>query len=127
MLSSCNNNITSNLINTDNLFNKELKALKKHCPQTYKYLIFKFQPFSKDGIYEENLPTSKEFKFVYGQIKIKYEVRNGIAYYQNLEPSQFFIDSYKFELDAYKGIYYRNNRDKFMIDLFFTLKKKGIM
>ena len=59
-------------------FNKKLKALKKYCPQSYKYLMFRFKKsnfFEKeDGEYEINLPTSKEFKFIYGQIKIKYEI-----------------------------------------------------
>ena len=113
-------------IHKDNEFEKKLRALKKYCPQSYKYLIFEFKKsnyFEKsDGEYEINLPTSKEFKFVYGQIKIKYEIKKGIPYYKNLEPSQFLIDGYRFDLDVYKGIYYRNNRDKFMINLFFTQK-----
>ena len=85
-------------------------------------MLFEHQNQVIDGIYEEELPTSKEFKFVYGQIKIQYEIKNGIPYYQNLEPSQFFMDGYRFDLNVYKGIYYRNNRDKFMINLFITLK-----
>lgn len=76
---------------TTNQFNKKLRALKKYCPQAYKYLLFEHQNQREDGIYEEELPTSKEFKFIYGQITIKYEIRHGVPYYQNLEPSQFFL------------------------------------
>ncbi len=109
-------------INITNQFNKKLRALKKYCPQAYKHLLFEHQIQREDGVYEEELPTSKEFGFVYGQIKIQYEIKNGVPYYLNLEPSQFFLDGYRFDLNVYKGIYYRNNRDKFMINLFLTLK-----
>lgn len=117
-------NQSSSDIDATNLFNKKMRALKKYCPQAYKYLLFEHQNSMKDGIYEEKLPTSKEFKFVYGQITIKYEVKNGVPYYKDLEPSQFFIDGYRIDLNVYKGIYYRNNRDKFMINLFLTLKNE---
>ena len=117
-----NFNQSFNDINSTNQFNKKLRALKKYCPQAYKYLLFEYQKEVKDGTYEEELPTSKKFKFVYGQIKIKYEIKDGVPYYQ--EPSQFFMDGYRFDLDVYKGIYYRNNRDKFMINLFLTLKNE---
>lgn len=111
-------------INANNQFNKKLRALKKYCPQAYKFLLFKHNKNNLvDGFYEDELPTFKEFKFVYGQIKIQYEIKNGIPIYKNLEPSQFFIDGYKLDLNVYRGVYYRNNRDKFMIDLFFILNK----
>lgn len=124
---SNNFNQSFNDINTTNLFNKKLRALKKYCPQAYKYLLFEHQKQVENGIYEEKLPTSKEFKFVYGQITIRYEIKNGVPYYQDLEPSQFFMDGYRFDLNVYKGIYYRNNRDRFMINLFLTLKNERIM
>lgn len=120
-----NFNLSFNDNNTTNLFNKKLRALKKYCPKAYKYLLFESQKTEKkDGTYVEKLPTSKEFKFVYGQITVQYEVKNGAIYYQELEPSQFFIDGYNFDLEVYKGIYYRNNRDKFKIDLFISMKKE---
>lgn len=124
---------SNNLIKHDNTFmdkefNKKLSSLKKYCPQSYKYLIFQFRHYNffqdKDGVYEFNLPTSSEFKYIYGQIKLKYCVKDKNIIFKDLEPSQFFMDGYMIDLDAYKGIYYRNNRDKFMIDLFFTLRKK---
>ena len=119
-----NNDFNPSFSETPNQFNKKMRALKKYCPQAYKYLLFEHQNPMKDGIYEEELPTSKEFKFVYGQIKIKYEIKNGVLNYQDIEPSQFFLDGYRFDLNVYKGIYYRNNRDKFMINLFLTLKNE---
>ena len=124
-----NFNKTISDIHKDNEFNKKLRSLKKYCPQSYKYLIFEFKNgnhFEKeDGEYEINLPTSKEFKFVYGQIKLKYCIKNNAPIYKDLEPSQFFLDGYRFDLHIYKKLYYRNEKDKFKIDLMFELKKGG--
>lgn len=112
-----------NTLNACNLFNKKLRALKKYCPQTYKYLIFQRPIETSDGMYELDLPTSFEFKFIYGQIKIIYEVKNGVPFFKDLEPSQFFIDGYNFDLNIYKNIYYRNPQDKFKIDLMYSMKE----
>ena len=43
----------------------------------------------------------------------------------DLEPSDFFIDGYRFDLEVYKSIYYRNAKDKFKIDLMLEMKKGG--
>lgn len=43
----------------------------------------------------------------------------------DLEPSDFFLDGYRFDLNVYKSFYYRNEKDKFKIDLMFELKKRG--
>lgn len=108
-------------------FNKKVRALKKYCPLAYKYLIFKidkndFLKFN-DGMYEINLPTAKEFKFLYGQIKLKCFIENKKAIF-DLEPSQFLLDGYKSELRTYKSIYYRNEKDKFKIDLMLKIKEE---
>lgn len=109
-------------------FQKKLKALKKYCPSAYKYLIFKFNKTdyfnSNDGIYVVDLPTSEEFKFVYGQIKLIYLINNKKSKFIDLEPSDFFIDGYKFDLKVYKKMYYRNSKDKFKIDLMLEMKKR---
>ena len=106
------NNSLSN--NSDNEFTKKLRALKKYCPQAYKFVIFKFKDTYlnvENGEYSINLPTSKEFKFVYGQIKLIYRVKNkGIKFIY---------------LEVYKSIYYRNAKDKFKIDLMLEMKKGG--
>lgn len=119
-----NFNQSFNDINSTNQFNKKLRALKKYCPQAYKYLLFEHQKEIKDGIYEEELPTSKEFRFIYGQIKLIYSVKNGVITMENIEPSQFLIDGYMSSLEIYKGICYRNKKDKFKIDLFISMKKE---
>ena len=116
----------------NNEFNKKLRALKKYCPQAYKHFLFKVNHASnfmkEDGDYVLDLPTSDEFRFIYGQIQLKYSVVNKIPIFKDLEPSQFFLDGYRFDLDVYKSIYYRNEKDKFKINLMFEMKKKkGIL
>lgn len=123
--SKTNNNGFAN-----NEFTKKLRALKKYCPQAYKFILFKFKDNYlnlKDGEYLINLPTTKEFKFVYGQIKLLFKVKNNNIKFINLEPSGFLIDGYRFDLEVYKSIYCRNIKDKFKIDLMFEMKKKEEM
>lgn len=127
-----NPKIKRGIMTDNNEFNKKLRSLKKYCPQAYKYFIFKIHKCKKlnklDGKYELNLPTSDEFRFIYGQIKVKYSVVNGIIIYEDLEPSQFLLDGYRFDLEIYKSQYFRDKKDKFKIDLMFELKKKkGIL
>lgn len=43
---------------------------------------------------------------------------------ENIEPSQFLLDGYMSSLDTYKGICYRDNKDKFKIDLIMQMKRK---
>jgi len=110
----------------DNYFQKKVRSLKKYCPKAYKYLIFEFKNEvlkQTNGKYEVDLPTSPEFKFVYGQIKLIYEIRDENLLYIDLIPSDFFIDGYITDLNVYKSIYYRNEKDKFKIDLMFEMKK----
>lgn len=108
-----------NNIYKNNEFSKKLSSLKK-------YLIFQFRHYNcfqkENGSYELNLPTSPEFKYIYGQIKLKYCVKDKNIIFKDLEPSQFFMDGYKMELDVYKKFYYRDEKDKFKIDLMLTLK-----
>lgn len=119
-------NTTKFLYTFENDFNKKVRALKKYCPLAYKYLIFEIDKndFFKlnDGMYEINLPTAKEFKFLYGQIKLKCCITNQKAML-DLEPSQFLLDGYKSELSTYKSIYYRDEKDKFKIDLMLKIKE----
>ncbi len=124
-----NFNKPSNLFNIDNGFNKKIRSLKKYCPSAYKYMTFELKNKKyflnlNDGIHFINLPTSDEFRFVYGQIKLKVNVLNGNIIYEDIEPSQFFIDGYVSDLDIYKSMYYRNSKDKFKIDLMLEMKKR---
>lgn len=119
-------NSTKFLYLDENDFNKKIRSLKTYCPIAYKQLIFRVKKElttdMKDGTYSKNLETSQEFKFIYGQIKLVYSVKNGIIIMENIEPSQFLLDGYMSSLDTYKGICYRNNRDKFKIDLVMQMK-----
>ncbi len=110
-----------------NDFNKKLRALKIYCMKTYKYLMFELadKDFeSKDGTYSYDLPTSNEFRLIYGQIKLIYTIKNNQIILDDLEPTAFFMDGYMKELNTYKGIYYRNDKDKFKINLMNCLKKE---
>ena len=121
-----NFNKSGNNLSENGILNKKLKSLKKYCPQTYKYLIFTFRKEchnQNDGIYEIDLPTTREFKFVYGPIKLIYKIRNKKIILIDLEPSDFFIDGYNYDLEVYKSIYYRNSKDKFKIALFMNRKR----
>jgi hypothetical protein len=112
----------------ENDFNKKLRSLKTYCPIAYKQLIFKVKKeldaSVPDGIYRRELKASKEFKFVYGTIELVYRVYKGEIIMENIEPSQFLLDGYMSSLDTYKGICYRDNKDKFKIDLIMQMKRK---
>ena len=105
----------------ENDFNKKMRSLKTYCPIAYKQLIFKVKKELTcnipDGFYRKELKSSNEFEFVYGKIELVYRVYKGKIILENIEPSQFLLDGYMSSLDTYKGICYRNNKDKFKIDL----------
>lgn len=111
----------------ENDFVKKMRSLRTYCMRSYKDLIFntdlKKTHTMKDGTYSINLYTSEEFKFVYGQIQLIYTVKNGHTVIENLLPQQILLDGYFNLLDVYKGVPYRNDKDKFKIDLFMFMKK----
>lgn len=112
----------------ENDFNKKLRALKTYCMRTYKYLAFELVDKDlfeiKEGTYFYDLPTSNEFRLIYGQIKLIYTIKNNQIIFDDLEPISFFMDGYMKELNTYKGIYYRDDKDKFKINLSNCLKKE---
>lgn len=111
----------------ENDFNKKLRALKVYCMRSYKYFVFELtdEDFeSKDGTYSYNLPTSDEFKLIYGQIKLLYTIKNNEIILDDLELVSFFMTGYMKELNTCKGIYYRDDKDKFKINLLNSLKKE---
>lgn len=119
---------TSKVVYRDeNDFIKKMRSLRTYCPIAYKDLLFNvnIQDFQsvKDGIYEYELKTSKEFRFVYGQIKVVYSVTNGVVIIENLQPAQFLLDGYLNMLDTYKGLPYRHSKDKFKINMLEKTKK----
>lgn len=111
-------------------FIKKKRALRTYCPKAHKDLIFinkKGLQYDVDGRYSLDLYTSKEFKFVYGQIKLIYIIKNGNIILEDITPQQFLLDGYSTMLGIYKGIFYRDNRDKFKIDLFKTMKARNYL
>lgn len=111
----------------ENDFNKKLRTLKTYCMKSYKYFAFELtdEDFeSKDGTYSYDLPTSNEFRLIYGQIKLIYTIKNNEIILDNLEPKSFFMEGYSRLLETYKGIYYRDDKDKFKINLLNNLKKE---
>lgn len=110
-------------------FNKKLKSLKKYCTQSYKHLCFEL--IDKDlfetanGTYYYDLPTSDEFKIVYGQLRLKYSIYGSMILLEDLEPSEFLKKGFCIELNSYKGMFYANKKDKFKIELMNYLKKEG--
>ncbi len=110
-----------------NDFIKKFRSLKTYCPRTYKELIFKINKddfYNKpNGRYKINLYTSREFKYVYGQISLIYSVEDKTVIIEDLLPNDFFLTGYYELLKNYKGIPYRNQKDKFKIDLFMSIKK----
>lgn len=110
----------------ENDFVKKYRSLRKYCPKTHKYLCFevlnKYNFCKEDGVYKQELPTTDEFKAVYGQIRLVYSVKGETVVIENIEPSTFFIDGYRKDLETYKGMPYRNDKDKFKIDLVMAMK-----
>lgn len=112
----------------ENDFQKKLRSLKTYCPIAYKDLLFNTNKKElgnfPTGKHVKDLYTSEEFKFVYGQIQLIYSVKDGCVIIEDLRPQQFLLDGYFNLLSIYKGIPYRNNRDKFKIDLMLALKNR---
>lgn len=124
MKSMKNMKIKKDRLDTDNQYIQQLRSLKKYCPKAYKYILFdltKEMLEDSDGVYTINLPTSKEFKFVHGQIKLEYKIVNNKVHYTNILPEVFFKEGYIYELDTYKNIFFRTSADKFKIDLFLEM------
>ena len=108
----------------ENDFRRKLRSLRKYCPIAYKYFLFDFknEVEVENGYYEHSLPTSKEIKAVYGEIKVKYIIDDNTFTLLDIEPAQFLIDGYISDLNIYEGIPYRNERDLFKIRLFNQMK-----
>jgi hypothetical protein len=73
--------------------------------------------------------TPKDFKFVYGQIKIKYFIKNGVLVLVDIEPSDFLKTGYMKDLHEYRGLFYRDRKDIDKIEFYrnFKEKKNGII
>ena len=95
----------------------------------YKYWHFEALPIlkkdnKKDGVYELELPVNELFKKVYGDVKVLFSVKNGVVVLENITPSEMLIDMFMGDLPTYKGIPYRDSKDKFKIDLMKEIKNE---
>lgn len=109
-------------------FNKKIKAIRKYSMNAYKYWIFEAAPKlrkenKKDGKYELDLPVNEIFKKVYGDVKILFSVKNDVVILEDILPNEILLDMHMKELKTYKGIPYRNTRDKYKIDLARMIKE----
>lgn len=103
-------------------FLKQTRALKKYFMKAYKQFIFEVIPEIKkqtkrDGYYYTTLDIDDVFNKIYGELRINYIVKNGVAYIENFEPQKMLLDMYFGLLPTYKGIPYRNQRDLFKIKI----------
>lgn len=116
------------LFTDENDFRKKLRSLKTYCPFAYKDFVFnvikKIMLNHPDGVFKVELKTTKDFKFIYGQIELVYSVKDNKIIMENIEPAQFLLDGYTSSLGTYKGVCFRNKKDKFKIDLFQYLCRK---
>lgn len=106
----------------ENEFRKKERALRKYLMRAYKYWIFDAVPIlqrenKKDGKYELELPVDKLFEKVYGKVKILFTVENDIVIIEDIVPGDILSAMFSRELPSYKGIPYRNEKDKFKIEL----------
>ena len=101
---------------------KQKRALGRYLKTSYKYLLFTISPILKkpnksDGTYIVDLKADDIFCKVYGDVKLIYSVKNDIAIIEDIEPKQFLLDGYFQDLEVYKGIPYRDEKDLFKIKL----------
>lgn len=106
----------------ENNFRRKERALRKYIMVAYKYWIFEVVPKlqkenKKDGKYELELPVDKLFEKVYGKLKVLFSVKNDVVILEDIVPNEILTDMFNKELPTYKGVPYRNEKDKFKIEL----------
>ena len=103
-------------------YKKKEKALRTYFWKTYDYLMEEILPILQkenkiDGQYEVDLQAPKLFEKVYGKVKLLFRVQNDVVILEDLEPSEMFMEMYSRLLPTHRGIPYRNEKDKFKIEL----------
>lgn len=110
----------------ENDFIKKYRSLRVYCPRAFKHLCFEIMnkyKYSKElGKHEIDLPTDEKFKMVYGQIKLIYSTTEKGIILENIVPSEILLDGYTYYLDTYRGVPYRNEKDKFKIDMMIGMR-----
>ena len=111
----------------ENDFVKKYKGLRRVCPVAFKYLCFDFfkkDLFQKeDGFYIEDLPTSEQFKTIYGQLQLVYSIKNKCIVIEDLKPSSILLANYMSGFKIHKGVPYDTEKDKFKIEVVERMKK----
>lgn len=110
------------------------KALDKVSRLAYKDLIFNVKEDIQEGrfergtfngdIYTVKLKQDSVHEFVYGKIEAVFRINedNKTFEFLEIEPADFIMDVHRKILPIYKGVMYRDDRDKFKIDYALTKK-----
>lgn len=118
----------------ENAFNKLTKALKMYNMFAYKDFIFNLMYQLRAGkmvgyeiepdIWRCDLQSDKIFEFVYGKMYFTYRVEDGYrVVLLDMEPKDFLLDGHAKQLPTYKGVPIRGPKDRFKIDLYFSMNK----
>ena len=116
----------------ENAFNKLTKALKMYNMFAYKDFIFNLMYQLRAGkmvgyeiepdIWRCDLQSDKIFEFVYGKMYFTYRVEDGYrVVLLDIEPKDFLLDGHAKQLPTYKGVPIRGPKDRFKIDLYFSI------
>jgi len=117
----------------ENEFNKLSRALKIYNMVAYKEFIFDLTNKLKSGILvgkeiEENvyqciLSSDRTFEFVYGPVYFVYKVEGNKIILLSLEPEEMLREGHKVVLPIYKGVPIVSAKDRFKVDLYYSLYK----
>ena len=117
----------------ENSFNKLVKALKMYNMFAYKDFIFNLMYQLRAGkmvgyeiepnIWRCDLQSDKIFEFVYGKMYFTYRVEDGYrVVLLDMEPKDCLLEGHAKQLSTYKGVPSRGPKDRFKIDLYFSIK-----
>lgn len=103
-------------------YRKKERALRTYFWKSYDYLMEEIIPILQkenkiDGRYEVDLQAPKLFEKVYGKVKLLFEVKNDTVILETITPEDILMEMYMRQLPTHRGIPYRDERDKFKIEL----------
>lgn len=108
----------------ENQCRKLIYGLKEINIIAYKQFIFKRLEFNKEnGKHELVLNTDRNFKQIYGDIKIVYSKIDNNIIIENIEPSRVLMEYHKKRKNTYNGIPFVDEKDIFKINLLREMKK----
>ena len=110
------------------MFPEMLRTLKEFCPLTYRDLMYdkglRLRDDGKQGINELVLLTSKEFKMLYGPIKLTYLLIGNNVKLLGIEPFEIFMPGFLKRPKFVYGVPIFNKRDKFKITFLRKMEEK---